>query len=253
MRLRRNLWLAVATTAAVTLTTVPVSGAALAAKKSQAARDTDRDGMPDAYEKANGLNTRKNDARADKDRDKLPNLAEFKAGTNPSRSDTDGDGVRDGDDKRPKIKDPVRQARAVVTSFDTGTGSLTLTYPKGPVVTVTVTGETEFSWHRRGCAAPATVADLKPGAGVHKVDVKRAGPEAGDDEPGHHEPGHHEPGHHEPGHHEPGHHGPGHHGPGHHEAGDDEPGRDQPMADSATTRPGGVQLVAEEISLICGA
>lgn len=45
--------------------------------------DTDGDGMPDAYELANGLNPRANDASADPDGDGLTNYQEFLTGTNP--------------------------------------------------------------------------------------------------------------------------------------------------------------------------
>ena len=47
------------------------------------ATDGDNDGMPDAYETANGLNAAVNDAAADKDGDGASNLAEYLAGTDP--------------------------------------------------------------------------------------------------------------------------------------------------------------------------
>jgi hypothetical protein len=45
--------------------------------------DTDGDGMPDAWESANGLLTNSNDAALDADGDGAGNLDEFRAGTNP--------------------------------------------------------------------------------------------------------------------------------------------------------------------------
>ncbi|MDM8525513.1 DUF4114 domain-containing protein [Desulfococcaceae bacterium HSG8] len=58
--------------------------------------DDDRDGMPYAWEVANGLNPSVNDAAADSDRDGLSNLAEYQKGTNPKKADTDRDGMPDG-------------------------------------------------------------------------------------------------------------------------------------------------------------
>ena len=61
-----------------------------------AARDTDRDGMPDTFERKYRLNLRKNDAKADPDRDGLSNLKEFRKKTNPRNRDTDRDTWIDG-------------------------------------------------------------------------------------------------------------------------------------------------------------
>ena len=61
------------------------------------ADDADNDGLPDAYELANGLDPNNSaDASADSDDDGLSTLAEFTAGTDPRRTDGDGDGLPDG-------------------------------------------------------------------------------------------------------------------------------------------------------------
>jgi hypothetical protein len=69
------------------------------------ADDTDDDGLPDAWENANGLSTSdngrinpQNGAHGDLDGDGLDNAAEFKAGTRADLADTDGDGVNDRDE-----------------------------------------------------------------------------------------------------------------------------------------------------------
>jgi len=58
--------------------------------------DSDGDGIPDAYEIANGLNPSLNDAATDLDGDGLTNLQEYQKGTAANLADTDDDGLPDG-------------------------------------------------------------------------------------------------------------------------------------------------------------
>ena len=59
--------------------------------------DEDGDGIPDAWEEANGLDPEMaEDAEDDPDNDGLSNLTEFETGLNPKVADTDDDGVQDG-------------------------------------------------------------------------------------------------------------------------------------------------------------
>lgn len=61
------------------------------------AKDSDNDGLPDAWEDANTFNKfSAADATLDADGDGLNNRDEFLAGTNPRVADTDGDGISDG-------------------------------------------------------------------------------------------------------------------------------------------------------------
>jgi uncharacterized protein (DUF1800 family) len=60
-------------------------------------RDTDNDGMSDAWELLYGLNPASAaDANLDPDNDLVSNVREFEHGTNPLDADTDDDGVKDG-------------------------------------------------------------------------------------------------------------------------------------------------------------
>ncbi|WP_035604220.1 PQQ-dependent sugar dehydrogenase [Haloferula sp. BvORR071] len=58
--------------------------------------DGDDDGMPDAWETANGLLVGTNDSLLDADADGLLNRDEYLRGTNPKNPDSDGDGYSDG-------------------------------------------------------------------------------------------------------------------------------------------------------------
>ena len=61
-----------------------------------AARDSDDDGMPDAWEDLHGFNKNSaTDATTNADADTLNNRDEFLAGTDPRNPDTDGDGIND--------------------------------------------------------------------------------------------------------------------------------------------------------------
>lgn len=60
-------------------------------------QDTDKDGMPDAWETLHALQTdNAADATLDADSDGVNNRDEWRAGTDPRNPDSDGDGVKDG-------------------------------------------------------------------------------------------------------------------------------------------------------------
>jgi hypothetical protein len=72
--------------------------------------DRDHDGMPDTWEKHNGLSTTTANGQKDADRDGLKNKAEYRYGFDPRDRDSNNDGVRDN-----------RENAGVIVSFTDGT------------------------------------------------------------------------------------------------------------------------------------
>ncbi len=80
-------------------------------------KDSDDDGMSDAFELKYGLDINDPaDASLDNDKDGLTNLEEFKIGTDPVLPDTDGDKWRDGDEveKGTDPKNPLSRPASIV-------------------------------------------------------------------------------------------------------------------------------------------
>jgi hypothetical protein len=63
--------------------------------------DGDADGLPDHYERANGLDPTTDDSAADLDEDGAGNLKEYNIGTDVGEPDTDGDTLSDGEEITP--------------------------------------------------------------------------------------------------------------------------------------------------------
>ena len=74
----------IAAAAAIVITLV--ASVVLAAPAQAAARDTDRDGMPNWWERKHGLDWRKANARGDPDRYGVSNIKEFRLGQDPRRA-----------------------------------------------------------------------------------------------------------------------------------------------------------------------
>ena len=94
-----------------------VAVAALTAGPAQA-RKSDRDRLPDRWEKRHHLNLKQDDSRRDRDRDGLSNYGEYRSHTNPRKQDSDRDKRRDG--REDYDRDRLRNSAEIRTGYDPG-------------------------------------------------------------------------------------------------------------------------------------
>ena len=107
------------------------------------AKDRNKDGLPDRWEKRHHLSLKVDQARRDQDSDALRNRGEYEAGMDPQDADTDGDGVEDGD-----------EGAGTITAWDPDTGELTINMFGGDSVTGTVTDDTQIECRNDDGAEP---------------------------------------------------------------------------------------------------
>lgn len=169
----------------------------LAAQASAAPKDRNKNGVPDAWEKAHGLSTKKDQGNRDADGDGARNRCEYQAKTDPNVADSDGDGVTDGDADTDgdgatnraesnlrsncgRKNSHLQIRRATVTSFVDGVlvltvrGGGTVTAPVSSSLKCAVKGaKTSAKGKGKGKKAPAcSTADLVADAKVHKARTK---------------------------------------------------------------------------------
>ncbi len=97
-----------------------------------AAKDRNRDRIPDRWEKQHKLSLKKNQRKLDQDRDGLRNRGEWLAGTNPRDRDSDDDGTIDG-----------KEHAGFVAAYDAEAGTLTVTLYGGGEIAGSVSSRTE--------------------------------------------------------------------------------------------------------------
>jgi hypothetical protein len=189
--------------AAGALTLLTASGTAVA-------KDANRDGIPDRWERRFGLSLRVDQSGRDQDHDSLDNLGEYDNRTNPRRSDSDHDGLDDGDeivsghDPRDDDSDDDgisdgHETAGEVIRYDSASGTLVIRALSGGRVSGVVTGATLIkcddsppaSSSSQGSDDPpqhdssddsgaggggsgdaCAAADLVPGATVHEAELE---------------------------------------------------------------------------------
>ena len=104
---------------------------AISLPSAASAKDSNRDRIPDRWERAHKLSLKKDQRKLDQDRDGLRNRGEWLAGTSPRDKDSDDDGVTD-----------LKEKAGVISAYDSETGELTLTLYAGGELTGSVTEDT---------------------------------------------------------------------------------------------------------------
>lgn len=148
--------------------------ALLAMPSLAAAKDVNKDRIPDKWEKRHKLSLKVNQAKKDQDHDQLRNRAEFLAGTSPRNSDSDGDGTEDGDEQA-----------GTIASFDAETGRLVIDLFGTDTIAGFVTGSTEIKCEGDGLSASASSEGSDEGEGESGEGSSGEGEEEpGEDESG---------------------------------------------------------------------
>lgn len=128
--------------------------AALAVAGPAAAKDRNKDGLPDRWEKKYDLSLKVKQGKRDQDKDGLNNNGEFEAGTNPRHDDSDDDGTEDGDENA-----------GVITAFDGE--ALTIDLYNGGSVTGIVDDSTEVKCGR-ACGNDGEEQPVDPEEGTER-------------------------------------------------------------------------------------
>ena len=139
------------------------------------AKDSNRDRIPDRWEKSHSLTLKKDQRKLDQDKDGLRNRGEFLSNTDPRDKDSDDDGITD-----------VKEKAGVIASYDADAGTLTVTLYAGGELTGTVTDNTRVKCESDEAAAdptdPTTARSENSGPGSRHSEDESGDDDSGDDE-----------------------------------------------------------------------
>jgi hypothetical protein len=187
--------------ALVALAAAALLAAILPAAAMARGKDSNRDRIPDRWERTHGLSLKVKQAKRDQDRDGMRNLAEYRNGTDPRDADSDDDGLKDGrelrhgndptdDDSDDDGVEDGDENSGKIDSFDPTTKVLTISLAKGGTISALVTDRTELDCESAKPVATSSHSDDDEGDDDH------SGPGGGDhgDDDGDREDGGHEHG-----------------------------------------------------------
>ena len=120
------------------------------------AKDSNKDRIPDRWEKSHKLTLKKDQRKLDQDKDGLRNRGEFLADTNPRDKDSDDDGITD-----------VKEKAGVIASYDADAGTLTITLYAGGELTGTVTDNTRVKCEDDTAVTPTEPTDPTAASSEH--------------------------------------------------------------------------------------
>lgn len=143
------------------------------------AKDSNKDRIPDRWEKSHKLSLKKDQRKLDQDKDGLRNRGEFLSNTNPRDRDSDDDGITD-----------VKEKAGVIASYDATAGTMTITLYAGGELTGTVDDNTRVKCEDDSATPPADPTDPtaarsdSSGPGGHHSEDESGDDNSGDDESG---------------------------------------------------------------------
>ena len=158
MRISRRERFGIFTAAVLALFVISLPGTA-------SAKDSNKDRIPDRWERANKLTLKKDQRKLDQDRDGLRNRGEWLADTNPRDKDSDDDGVSD-----------LKEKAGVISAWDAETGELTLTLYAGGELSGTVDEGTRVKCESGDVAEEEGTEDGTEEEGSDDAENFRGGP-----------------------------------------------------------------------------
>ena len=146
---------------------------AVSAPGMAAAKDHNKDRIPDRWEKKHSLSLAKDQRKLDQDSDGLKNRGEWLSGTNPRDKDSDDDGIKD-----------VKEHAGVISAYDATAGTLTVTLYAGGEISGSVDDSTEVQCEDTSGDGTGDQTVVRSGHGRDSGSDDSSEDDSGDDQSG---------------------------------------------------------------------